>query len=95
VRVGALVGDLDDAAGDVDPLVGVIRPGDGDGDARVAADVLRLDALRLGVDQDVVAFVVDPDGADLRGAVLVDGGEVSEGGRVEDLLVLVGEPGHA
>src|SRR5258708_27883292 len=71
--------------------VGILRIHDGDGDARVAADVAILLASLGGIKNDVFAVKVDPYGRDLRSAVRHEGSEIGEGALLKKITVFLGD----
>src|SRR5205085_12267574 len=66
VRVCAMLGDFNNAAANLQIAVRVLRINDGQRNPRIAAHILILLAGFGGIDDDVVAFDVAPDGGDLR-----------------------------
>src|SRR5438093_6747210 len=85
VRVGALLGDLDDGVADGEVTVGVVGVRDLDGDLPALVHVEVFLPSRRRVDQDVTAIVVDPDRRYLWAAVGHQGGEMREGGLREQI----------
>ena len=83
------------AAAHGDPAVAVAAVDDEHTDARVARDVPRLDASRGRVEDDALTVPVDPDDAQLRGAVRVRRGDGREVRLFEKEGLLGGEPRHA
>src|SRR4029077_15806392 len=77
--VGAIFGDFRDAAADFQIAIRIIRIDDGEGDTRIAADVLILLAAPGRVEDDMLTIEVDPDRSDLRPAVGHESGEVGKG----------------
>src|SRR5246500_2239931 len=63
--VGAVLGDLGDAAADFQIAIGILRIHDGERDTRIAADVLILLTATGRVEDDMLAVEVDPDRSDL------------------------------
>ena len=78
----------DDAAAELRAPVRVLEVDRRDRDARVALEVPRLPASRLGEEDDVAALDADPDRHRVRGAVRQRGREVGEVARLEDLAHL-------
>jgi hypothetical protein len=85
----------DDAAAELRAAVGILEVDRRDRDARVALEVPRLAAPRLGEEDDMVALDADPDRHRVRAAVRKRRREVGEVARREELPHLDRERGHA
>src|SRR5579883_1858252 len=88
VLAGALLGDLGHAAANFEVAVRVLRVHDGQRDAGIAADIAILLAPLGGVEDDVLAVVVDPHGSDLGASVGHEGAEAGEGALLEKVGIL-------
>src|SRR5207248_8835549 len=64
---------------------------DGERDARIAPYIFIFLPSPGGVEDDVVAVEIAPDGSDLRAAIGHEGGEAGEGALLEKILVLLGD----
>ena len=77
--VGAFLGDFDDAPADFQVAIGVCGILQRDSHARVAAHIVVLDATLGGIDSNVLAVEIHPDGRDLRAAVFHQCPEIAKG----------------
>ena len=75
----AFLGDVGDAAADFNVAVRILRIDDCHGDARIAANVEVLLASTSGVEDQVLAVEIKPDGRDLGRAVRHESAERSKG----------------
>ena len=91
VGAGTVFGDLDDAAANLDVAVGIFGIDDGERDTRVAANVFIFLTALGGVEDDVLAVEVAPDGGDLRAAIGHEGGEAGEGALLEKIAIFFGD----
>src|SRR3989442_11586178 len=78
VRVGVLLGHLDDASAHLNVAVGIVGILHRERDLRAPLEVLVLYPAPGGVETDVRAVVVYPDRGHLRRAVAADGRDVGE-----------------
>jgi hypothetical protein len=94
VIVGAGLRDLRHSTLDLEVAIGVVRILNGKRDVRVAPEVLVLDATARGVDADVRAVVVDPDGGHLGAPIRHNRGHVGEGPLLEEIEALLRDFGR-
>lgn len=76
----------------------IVRRGglEGQGDPRIAADIAEFALPPVQMSgNDLVALQTDPDDRDLRGPILVDGDEMSEGAGLDEATHRIVEHGHA
>src|SRR5437773_4691724 len=94
VRVRALFRHLDDAPPDAEIAVRIVGIGNRERDTWIAFEILRLDASARGVDENVDAVEVPPDGRDLRTAISVHRREIHERFLVDEIGVRLGNSRH-
>src|SRR3989442_9338536 len=92
--VGALLGHLDDSPADLQVSIGVVGILDRERDLRIGFYILVLDPASRGVEPDVRAVVVDPDGSHLRRAVAPDGRDMGERLFRQQITIALGNRRH-
>src|SRR5579862_4038960 len=91
VGAGAFFSDFDDAAANFQIAVGIFGIDQCEGDAGIAANVFIFLASFGGIEDDVFAVVIDPDGGDLRAAIGHERAKAGEGAFGEQITIFFGD----
>src|SRR5258706_14709306 len=90
VSAGAVFGDLDDAAADLDVAVGILGIHQSHGHTRIAADILIFLASLCRIENNVFAIEVAPHRRDLRAAGWHQSAQRGEGALLEQITIFLG-----